>query len=114
MKTNLIKVPFAFIAGDKTFPAGEFRVQINLQTRETTLFNPAGALVSMQTISDGAAPEQNDALEFERFGDTWVLRQVRVQGYALRLIPSKLEKKELAELKSQGRQTLIASSAPAR
>jgi hypothetical protein len=113
METSLIKVPLAFTAGDKTFPAGEYRVQFNLDSGVIMLLNPAGAVASMLTVPDGEG-YQLDGLEFQLVGNTWVLRQVRVNGRARSLIPSKFEKKELAKLKSPSDEMLIASSAPAR
>jgi hypothetical protein len=113
MKTNLIKVPFAFMVGDKTLPPGEYRVQTNLQFNLTTLLTPAGAAASRETFPDGEEYGP-DALDFQLVGDTWVLQRVRVHGYAQRLVPSKFERTELAKLKSMVRQSLIASSVPAR
>ncbi len=112
MKTNPMTVPFAFVVGNKTLPAGAYRVQFNLQTRSTTLLSATGPVAGMETIPNGEGYRQ-DALEFQRVGDTWFLEQVKVQGYRQSLSPSKREKRELAELKSQGRQTLIASIAAA-
>jgi hypothetical protein len=113
MKTNLIKVPFAFVVGDKTLPPGEYRVQSNHLSGLTTLLTPTGVAASRETFPDG---EQYgpDALDFQLVGDTWVLQRVRVHGYAQTLVPSKIEKRDLAKLKSPGRQTLIASSVPVR
>jgi hypothetical protein len=113
MKTNLMTVPFAFVAGNKTLPAGEYRIQFNLQTKSTTLLSPSGPVAATETLPNGEGYRQ-DALEFHLVGDTWFLEQVKVHGYAQRLSPSKLEKRELAEQKSQGRQTLMASVAPAQ
>jgi hypothetical protein len=112
MTTNQFKVAFAFMAGDKTLPAGEYHVQVNLGTKLVTLFGPAGPVASMMSM-DGADGNKVDGLQFQQFGDTWVLQQVKVQGYAQKLFPSKFEK-ELAKLNPPGRQTLIASSMPAR
>jgi hypothetical protein len=113
MKTNLIKVPFAFMVGDKTLPPGEYRIQTNHLTRLTTLLTPAGAAASRQTFPDGEEYGP-DALDFLLVGDTWVLQRVRVHGYAQTLVPSKFERTELAKLKSTGRRTLIASSVHVR
>lgn len=112
-KTNLMTVPVAFMAGDKTLPAGEYLVQFDLESGRTTLFTPAGPVASMQTISDGQGNGQ-DALEFKLVGDTWILQRVTVSGRTQRLIPSKFEKAQLAKLKSPGHEALIASSVPAR
>jgi hypothetical protein len=113
MKTNLIKVPFAFMVGDKTLPPGEYRVQSNHLSGLTTLLTPSGVAASRQTFPDGEEYGP-DALDFQLVGDTWVLQRVRVHGYAQTLVPSRFERTELAKLKTTGRQTLVASSVPAR
>jgi hypothetical protein len=113
MNTNPMKVPVAFMAGDKTFPAGEYRVQFNLDSGAIMLLDTAGPVASMLTVPDGEG-YQLDALEFQHVGDTWVLRQVRINGRARSLVPSKFEKVELAKLKSPSHGTLIASTAPGR
>ncbi len=110
--TNQFKVAFAFRAGGKTLPAGEYRVQVNLGMKMITLFGPAGAQVSMLSM-DEADPNELDGLQFQQFGDTWVLQKVWVHGYAQRLFPGKFEK-QLAKLNPPGPQTLIASSAAIR
>jgi hypothetical protein len=112
-ETNQIKVPFAFMAGNKILPAAEYRVQVNPSTGVVTLFNPAGAVVSIEAVSDVDRPG-HDALEFQCFGDVCVLQQVRVHGYARTLVTSKSEERELAKLNPPSRQILIASTAPGR
>ena len=114
IKTNLMKVPFAFVAGDKTLPAGEYLVKFDIQTGLTTLYNTAGPVASIISIRDGNGDAKDDDLEFHQVGDTWFLQGVRVSGYQQRLVPSKFEKLELAKLKLTGRQTLIAANVSAR
>jgi hypothetical protein len=108
-----MKVPVAFMAGDKTFPAGEYRVQFNLDSGAIMLLDTAGPVASMITVPDGQGHRQ-DALEFKLVGNTWVLQQVTVNGRQQSLVPSKFEKRELAKLKSPSDEMLIASSEPAR
>ena len=110
--TNQFKVAFPFMAGEKTLRPGEYCVQINVGTKLVTLFGAAGAQVSIMSM-DEADGNGLDGLQFQKFGDTWVLQKVWVHGYAQNLFPSKFEK-QLAKLDSPGRQTLIAFSSPAR
>jgi hypothetical protein len=112
-KTNPMKVPVAFMAGEKALPAGEYLVQFNIDSGAIVLLNEAGPVASMITSHDGQGNGQ-DALEFRLVGDTWVLQRVSVNGRELKLVPSKFEKMELAKLKSPSDETLIASSAPGR
>ncbi len=112
VRSNPVKVPFAFLAGDKTVPAGEYRVQINLGMKMVMLIGPAGAVASTLSM-DEADGNEADGLQFQRFGDTWVLQKVWVHGYAQRLFPGKFEK-QLAKLNPPGEHTLVASTAPVR
>ncbi len=108
MTTNRFKVAFAFMAGEKTMPAGEYRVKVNLDTKMVTLFGPAGAVASMLSM-DEVDGSEIDGMQLQQFGETWVLEKVWVHGYAEKLFPGKLERK-LAKLNPLGRQALIASS----
>jgi hypothetical protein len=112
-KTNPMKVPVAFMAGDKTFPAGEYRVEFNIDSGAIVLLNSAGPVASMITFRDGQGSGQ-DAIELRLVGNTWVLQRVAVNGRELKLVPSKFEKMELAKQKSPSDKTLIASSVPVR
>jgi hypothetical protein len=112
-KTNPMKVPVAFMAGENTFPAGEYRVEFNIDSGAIVLLNSAGPVASMITFRDGQGNGQ-DAIELRLVGNTWILQRVAVNGRELKLVPSKFEKRELAKLKPTGREALIAFSAPAR
>ncbi|MGA2753902.1 MAG: hypothetical protein ABSE53_09040 [Terracidiphilus sp.] len=112
IKTNPMRVPFAFIAGNKSMPAGEYCAQISPSTGWLLLLGPTGAVASVEAMRDGDA-DGLDSLRFRRVGDTWFLEQVKVQGFVETLAPNKLERRELAKLNHPGQQTLIASNAPA-
>jgi hypothetical protein len=109
-----MSVPFAFMVGDKTLPAGEYLLQFDFQSKLTTLCSPTGPVTFLTAFPDGDGYAKDDALQFHLVGDTWVLQRVRVGGREQMLVPSKFEKRELAKLKPTGRETFIASSVPAR
>src|SRR5262245_11202067 len=72
-----VKIPFAFTAGNKTLPAGAYRVR-NL-TSETLLIQSADSkqVTTILTNHKQAGPTPGQAkLAFHRYGDRYFLAQV--------------------------------------
>lgn len=76
----LVHVPFAFVAADRAFPAGEYRVNKN-GSGSVILLQGAGHSVVFLTVA--AEPDvSRDAatLVFERRGASMVLSAIRMPG----------------------------------
>jgi len=114
IQTNQFKVPFAFMVGETTLPAADYRVQYTPDTGEVRLQARTGGGIYTLTDRYDYRPERAnpDALQFQRFGNIWVLKQVRVSGYEQKLLISKSRQAELAKLNTPGQQTLVASVVP--
>jgi hypothetical protein len=79
------KVPFAFVLGDKVYPAGEYAIQTVTATNDVLYLNnkgqaKSGLILCDPTISAKSSPKSaNQAkLVFHRVGDTYFLFQVWV------------------------------------
>src|SRR5215831_4397700 len=80
----LVNIPFAFTAGEKALPAGEYRVQkqangslmllIQLTDRSAVAFVPSIA-------AQGNAPQTQSKLVFHRYGNRYFLSKVWIAGY---------------------------------
>jgi len=105
------KVPFPFMVAGKMLPAADYRVVLTHSTGQVMLLPSKGTGAFTITEPDGYRPElaSQDALSFERYGSTWVLRKVRISGYEQETNVSKAKRKELARLDRPGQQTLTAS-----
>lgn len=105
-------VPFAFLAGNETLPAGEYTIRLDktnrlmMESRDTG--RVAGVLVSSQIEQPGSKTEM-PRLEFAKYGDTCVLQNV---WYAESTHGSKVvESKRARELARTHRTAEVASVA---
>src|SRR6266487_898025 len=75
----VLKVPFSFVAGKKTLPAGEYTVRRALSSRLILIRN-AGGRREYTTILTMPVPSETMArvakLVFHRYGDQYFLHQV--------------------------------------
>jgi hypothetical protein len=75
----VMKVPFSFVAGKKTLPAGEYTIKRSLSTR-LTLIRDAGGRREYTTILTMPVPSETMAraakLIFHRYGDQYFLHEV--------------------------------------
>jgi hypothetical protein len=76
-------IPFAFLAGDVTLPAGEYALRVDkvnrlmMESRDTA--RVAGVLISSQ-VDQPRSKEDVGRLEFAKYGGTYVLRNVWYAG----------------------------------
>jgi hypothetical protein len=74
-----MKIPFSFVAGEKTLPAGEYIVRSTFSSR-VTLIGTADGRREYTTILTMPVPPQGTAftarLVFHRYGDRYFLHQV--------------------------------------
>jgi len=95
-----VHVPFAFVAGGKTLPAGDYRVDkgeapnvLIIQGRDD---NSSTSILAI--VSDTSTPNSKDALVFARHGSALFLSAVRVSGNQTMVVPDL--KSQHAALKS--------------
>jgi hypothetical protein len=100
----VVKVPFDFVIGNKTLPAGQYDV------------HPTGSLGTLTILGEGehkmfaisyrvesTQPSQTSKLIFNRYGNRYFLSQVWIQGNESgRQLPKTGMEKELAKLASNG------------
>jgi hypothetical protein len=95
-----VNVPFAFEVGNKTMPAGSYRVESmptgsgSLEILRTTSSGVRLTISTMATTLKSGTP--GPALVFHRYGNLYFLSQIRTgDGHAREVFPSQQEK-ELA------------------
>ena len=79
----VLKVPFSFVAGKKTLPAGEYTVKRALSTRLTLIRNAGGRREYTTILTMPVRPETMALaakLIFHRYGDQYFLHQVWTPG----------------------------------
>ena len=88
-RRTVIQIPFDFVVGQKTLPAGRYRVEPVGRDSYTTweirgATTRAGAVVITSAIRGGAsqASQSEPRLVFQKYGETYVLAEVWPAGDA--------------------------------
>ncbi len=84
-----VHVPFAFEAGGKLLPAGDYRVNKEEGSNILLMQNGTGSSTMFLTMTaDTFASAETASLVFERQGATLVLSSIRLPGRQTRVLPS--------------------------
>lgn len=112
-----MKVPFPFVVEDQTLPAGEYLVSA-LQPERTILISCRGArLLRIQIVSPHYArrPSENSRLIFDRYGNTYFLREVWTTGTEVaRVLPQSRAETELARVRTKTEVAMVARASSGR
>lgn len=113
-------IPFQFVAGNVTLPAGEYRVQ-KLEGKPVLLIRCPDANASAMVIaiaSQAKKTQTQSKLVFNRYGDRYFLSQVWTEGTirGSQLLKSQREKEisQVAKTETKGEFTLVARLFPAK
>ena len=82
-----VQVPFAFVAGGKSLPAGDYRVDKGQGSGILTIQDGSGNSSAFLTmLAEGRARNDSAAVVFERHGSEMFLAAVRVHGDHIRVL----------------------------
>jgi hypothetical protein len=73
------RVPFAFIAGEATFPPGQYEIRpVSDDLAVLEILNSTAGQSALVLIKDGAPPQHAEQSEliFDKYGDTYVLKGI--------------------------------------
>ena len=94
-----VNIPFEFLAGEQTHPAGDYYVRVNSEYRYVELRPTKSAIAERVALNGSAVPRQGmermkGFLRFERYGSTYAMRAVGVPNAetGMGVKPSKIEK----------------------
>jgi hypothetical protein len=117
----LVNIPFAFVAGDATLPAGEYRVETLEQNSAVLLIHCRDARMATFVVTNPAQAKElqsQSKLVFTRYNDRYFLSQVwkagSIRGRQLRKSQAEKEIAQSARLETKGEITLVARLSPAR
>ncbi len=120
-ETMVVDIPFAFVAGSATLPAGEYRVQKLDGNSAVLLIHCWDARASALVITNAAQakePQSESKLVFNRYGNRYFLSQVwkegSIRGRQLPTSPREKEMPQLARNETKGEVTLVARLAPVK
>jgi hypothetical protein len=111
----VVNVPFDFVAGNTTLPAGEYSVKVSGPQGSLLLIDRKDAKAAMFTNTHAVVKNEiqtESKLIFNRYGDRYFLSQVWTEGNSRgrQLLKSAQEKErsQIAKLDTQGQVTLVA------
>jgi hypothetical protein len=117
----VVNIPFAFVAGNATLPAGEYRVQKWGLTSSLLLIQCPNAGESAVVITNAAQAKElqsESKLVFNRYGKRYFLAQVwtagSIRGRQLLKSPREKEMAQVSRIETKGEITLVARLSPAR
>jgi hypothetical protein len=116
----LVNIPFAFVAGNATLPAGEYRVEKLDSNSAVILVRCSDASAAAMVLSNGTQarePQTQSKLVFKRYGNRYFLSQIwkagSSRGRELLKSPAEKEIAQSARLETTDEVTLIARLSPA-
>ncbi len=91
-------VPFAFHVGNDVMPAGEYRISALQPGSRVVLITAvhSGAAVLVQTLLSGERAGQTAKLIFDRYGETYFLREVWIPAFDVRQLHRSKAEQEYA------------------
>lgn len=111
----VVNIPFDFVAGNTTLPAGEYSVKVSGPVNTLVLIDRKDSSAAAFINTNAAAasePQSESKLVFNRYGDRYFLSQVWTAGYSQgrQLLKSAREKEmaQVAKIETQGQVTLVA------
>ena len=117
----LVNIPFAFVAGNVTLPAGEYRVQKLDGNSTVVLIRCSDATASAMVVTHAAQAKElqtESKLIFNQYGNRYFLSQVwtagSIRGRQLLKSPQEKEISQVARIETKSEFTLVASLIPAR
>ena len=117
----LVNIPFAFVAGNATLPAGEYRVEKLDGNSAVVLIRCADAKASAVVLSNATQANETPTqskLIFKRYDNRYFLSQVwragSIRGRELMKSQSEKEISQSARFETKGEVTLLARLSPAR
>ena len=116
----VVNIPFEFVAGKLTLPAGEYRVE-KLEKNSVVVLThctqPGASAVVMTIAAQANEPQSDSKLVFNRYGNLYFLSQYWMAGssHGRLLLKSAREEEisRIARIEAQGQVTLVASLSPA-
>jgi hypothetical protein len=118
-ETMLVNIPFQFVAGNVTLPAGEYRVQKLDRNSGMLLIRGSDPNASVMVITNAAQAKKLHAqsiLVFNRYDNRYFLSQVwtagSIRGRQLRKSPRETELSRLAGIEKKTEVALVARLTP--
>lgn len=89
-----LNIPFSFQVNDKSLPAGDYVVNLDVPSHRITVNGETGEQVNtlFMTCIHPAQFDNRSALVFHKYGEDYFLRQVQTPGSSVSMPVSRVEK----------------------
>jgi hypothetical protein len=102
-------VPFNFVAGDHTYPAGDYTIGSDGVVLKITNAEKTEVMVSQ--ACESTKPSANTKLVFDSMGGSYFLRQIWVAGYSQgRELPRSHSEMQLAKNHEKSESVIVAAN----
>ena len=101
-------IPFQFVAGDRSMPAGEYRIVTIPWTNRIEMYAPDGVTTVCFTAWRGGGTTHPGTLTFARHNTRTFLRSIEVDGRNVRLPKSRAER-EMAKVNASTELALFSA-----
>ena len=96
-----VTVPFSFVAGGASSPAGDYRVSVNRDQNLVTLIGNNSKSIMFFTMRGWTSPDGRSYLRFHHYGEHWFLERIAINGVA-EDVPIDKRVKEVFTASTQG------------
>ena len=96
-----VTVPFSFVAGATSSPAGDYKVLLDKDRNLVTLISDSSKPIMLLTISAWPSADGRSFLRFHQYGEHWFLERVAINGVAQE-VPIAKRVKEVFIASTQG------------
>lgn len=77
-----VTVPFSFVAGGTSSPAGDYRVLIDKERNVITLISDTSKPIMLISFSASPSADGRTYMRFHHYGEHWFLERVAINGVA--------------------------------
>lgn len=104
-------VPFNFVVGDRTYPAGDYIFRNSGDVLKISNAEQSKTEMAVSNACGGSTPSKDSKLVFERMGGYYFLRQIWVVGYSQgRELPRSRTEVRLAQNHEKPESIIVAAN----
>jgi len=110
-RTVSATVPFNFVGGDRTYPAGDYLFRNSGTVLMITNAEQAKTDITFSNACEAVTPSANTKLVFDSMGGYYFLRQIWIEGYSSgRALPRSRTEVRLAQNHEKQESVIVAAN----
>jgi len=110
-RTVSATVPFNFVVGDRTYPAGDYLFRNSRTVLMITNAEHSKTDITLSNACEGVTPSADTKLVFDSTGGYYFLRQIWIEGYSSgRALPRSRTEVRLAQNREKQESVIVAAN----